>query len=257
MASRLVFSERGHRYSLDGKRIPGVTGIIRKATDKPALVYAAGKEAALWASINREAYEVMGADEWIARAAAAPRIAWDAKADRGKLLHEAARQLVRGDPLTPETDGVEWPDDVIRSAEQLADFFNVWNVDPLYAEAPVYSRRHWYAGTIDLIAGLRDNRRWLLDYKTGETGIWPETSMQLCAYRHADHLQIDDENGRRDIDMPRVDSTAAVWIRPDHWELIPVRSDAMVFETFLHMIPVSRWAEWRKEESVAEPVPAP
>lgn len=258
MTSRLTFSEKSHTYALDGKRVPGVTTIIRNATDKPALPPAAAKETALWAAINTESLAGMGPDQWVRSASAAYRDVWNASAKRGTLLHEAARQLVRGDPLQPadpET-GEVWPDDVIRSAEQLAKFMDQWDAQPVLAERPVFHDAHHWAGTVDLVADLRDGRRWLLDYKTGK-GVYPETSVQLAAYRHASHVQVLTDGEPEDRAMPRVDRAGVVWVRPDGYELRPVRADITVYQVFLRMIDVSRWAGWKREDSVGEPLPVP
>jgi hypothetical protein len=260
MASRLVFSAGAHTYALDGKRVPGVTTVINRTTDKPALVNAAAKEAAIWAAANVEALASLGNEAWIRQAAAAPRSVWGGKAKRGTLLHDAARQLVRGEPLSPvDPAGTRWPDDVIRSAEQLARFMDEWDVEPILAEVAVFHEAHLWAGTLDLVAELRGGQRWLLDYKTGETGIYPKDAMQLAAYRHATHhVSEDPETGERsDRLMVKVDRAACVWVRPDGYELRPVRADLAMYDRFLHMLPVAEWTTWDRAASVGEPVPVP
>jgi hypothetical protein len=258
MSSRLVFSPGRHTYALDGIRVPGVTTVINRATDKPQLVHASAREAATWAAANMEALSILGVDAWIRQAAGAPRQVWNGKARRGTLLHEAARQLIAGDPLTPvDAEGEAWPDDVIRSAEQLARFMDEWDAQPVLAERPVFHEHHGWAGTIDLVADLRDGRRWLLDYKTGETGIYPKDSLQLSAYRHATHVQVETPEGLADIPMPKVDRTACIWVRPEGYELRPVRTDEESYAVFLAMLPVAAWTGWPREESVGEPVPVP
>jgi hypothetical protein len=97
----------------------------------------------------------------------------------------------------------------------------------------------------------------LLDYKTGETGIYPKDALQLAAYRHATHVQVLTEDGLADIPMPKVDRAACIWVRPEGYELRPVRSDDLAYSIFLAMLPVARWQDWPREESVGEPVPVP
>lgn len=259
MASRLVFSEGNHTYSLDGRRVPGVTTIIRNATNKPALPPSAAKETALWAAANVEALPTMGADRWVRNATSAYRDVWNASALRGTLLHDAARQLVNGDPLTPvDADGNQWPDDVIRSAEQLARFMDEWDAQPVLAERPVFHETDLWAGTLDLVADLRDGHRWLLDYKTGRTGVYPESAMQQAAYRHATHVQdVDDAGELVDRPMVPVDRAGVVWVRPDFYELRPVRADGVMYERFRHMIPVSDWTTWKPDQTVAPPAAVP
>jgi len=260
MSSRLVFSEGRHTYALDGHRVPGVTTVIRNATNKPALPPSAAKETALWAAANVEALTPMGTDSWVRAATAAYRDAWGASAKRGTLLHDAARQLVAGEPLEPvDAEGVQWPDDVIRSAEMLARFMDEWDAQPVIAERPVFHEAHGWAGTLDLVADLRDGRRWLLDYKTGKTGVYPEMAMQQAAYRHATHYQgVDTTTGELvDLPMVPVDRAGVVWVRPDFYELRPVRADDAMYQVFLAMLPVSRWTEWPREETVGEPITVP
>ena len=238
--------------------MPGVTTVINRATDKPQLVHASAREAATWAAHNVDALATLGPDAWIRQAAAAPRDVWNGKARRGTLLHEAARQLVAGYPLTPvNPEGQRWPDDVIRSAEQLARFMDEWDVEPIISERPVFHVEHRWAGTLDLVARVRSGLVWLLDYKTGETGIYPKDSLQLAAYRHATHVQVETEDGLEDQYMPKVDRVGCVWVRPDMYEVRPVRADVVAYQTFLHMLPVAKWSGLPREDSVGEPLPIP
>ena len=257
MTSRLKFNPGRHTYTLDGKPIPGVTTTIRKSTDKPALVGAAARETALWAVHHYGLVGELGEDKWVAACKAAYRDQWNAAGKRGTLLHEAARQLVAGDPITPVgAEGNQWPDDVIRSAEQLAKFMDEWDAEPLISERPVYHSEHRWAGTLDLVAKVRDGRVLLLDYKTG-SGVYPEASMQLAAYRHATHVQLESTTGLEDHPMAKVNGAAVVWVRPDGYDVIPVRSDVVVYQKFLHMLPVAAWVDWKPSESIGEPLPTP
>jgi hypothetical protein len=259
MGSRLIFTESRHTYSLDGKRVPGVTTVIRKATAKDALPPAAAKETALWAAAHAGELDTLGTDVWVRTAAAAYRDTWNARASLGTRLHEAARQLVTGELLTPADPdtGEEWPDDERRMAEHLARFFDDWDVRPMAAERPVFHETDRWAGTLDLVARLGDGRRWLIDYKTGASGIFPETSLQLAAYRNATHLQVETKDGLADWPMPKVDECAALWVRPDGYELRPVRADAAAYLVFRSMLPVADWASWKPEQSIYDPVPVP
>jgi hypothetical protein len=262
VATRLIFTPRYHQYSLDGARVPGVTTVINRALAKPGLVYAAAREAGLWAANHVAELDPGNVDPWVKSAAGAHRDVWDASARRGTLLHDAARQLVNGEPLTPvdEATGEQWPDDVIRSAEQLARFMDEWDAQPVLAERPVFHEVHKYAGTIDLVADLSDGNRWLLDYKTGASGVYPEHALQLAAYRYATHVQVlgdTDELELQDDRMPHTHRAGVVWVRPDGYQLIPVRADSAWFQVFLAMLPIHRWAGLRHEESVGDPLPVP
>lgn len=262
MGSRLEFKPGNHTYWLDGLHVPGVTTTINRAHEKPGLVYAAAREAGRWAVANLATLDESRPDPWIKKAANAHRELWDAKAERGTFLHDAARQLVRGDPLTPETDGEPWPEDVVASAQQIARFMDEWDVEPEWTECAVFHETHIWAGTVDLIARVRDGRRLLLDYKTGETGVYPKDALQLATYRHATHIQVSvstdgGEPELTDYPMPEVDGAACVWIRPDFYEIRPVLTDYPSYDVFLHMLPVARWTGWKARETVFDPLPIP
>jgi hypothetical protein len=264
MASRLTFSGRGHTYALDGTRVPGVTTVISLATSKPGLVWAAAREAGLWCLDHLDQVDAMGREDWIQGARFAHRRKWDAAGRRGTFLHEAAVQLVNGEPLTPwdHETGEEWPEDVTRAAGQLARFMDDFDVEPLACERPVYNENDLWAGTLDLAADIRmpkgGRRRLILDYKTGDSGVYPEHAMQQAAYRHATHIQVLNPDGSPD-DMPMIetDGAAIVWVQPDFYELRPVRADAGLYDVFVHMLPVAAWASEKAAQSVFEPLPIP
>jgi hypothetical protein len=252
--SRLGFSERGHVYSLDGKRVPSVSKIAG-APNKAAMPYAAAREAALWASLHRDAYDVMGDDAWLRTAANAHRDEWNRRADDGRLVHVLAESLVYGKTMPAVHDGEPVPEHVADMAEQLARFFDAWNVDPVEHERMVWHERYRYAGRFDLLADF-GAKRWLIDYKTGASGVWPETSLQLTGYRYATHW-VDGDNVDRPIAELGIDDTAAVWLRPDSWELLPVRSDETAWQVFTHCGAVAAWLDWKREASVFDPLPRP
>jgi hypothetical protein len=254
MSSRLVFSPARHTYSLDGERVPGVTTVIGKATGKPGLVKWSARLAAEWAATHRDELDTLGEEEWVKVATAASDRARDLGARNGTLLHKLAERLLWGDPLPDADDqGAPFPTEIRLSAEQLARFMDAWNVTPIVHEVAVFHEEHRWAGTLDLVADLADGQRWLLDWKTGSSGVWPEMALQLAAYRHATHVQV----GDRDMLMTPVQRAACVWVRPDSWELIPVRADADTYEVFRHMLPVAAWASARRDDYVGAPVPVP
>jgi hypothetical protein len=118
-------------------------------------------------------------------------------------------------------------------------FIKEWRVRPLLVEHTVGSYRWGYAGTFDLIAELPDGRRVLFDYKTGKSGVWPETALQLAAYRYADAYVAPDGT---EIPMKDVGVTEAkaVWVRADGYDVIPLNTDGHVFKVFLHVLQVAK-----------------
>lgn len=256
MGTRVVFNEGRHTYALDGRYTPGVTTVINKASASGGLIYWAAKQAAQWAATNVDLVQALGEEEWIKAAAGAADRARDAAGDAGRQVHQLAEALVYGEPLPPETpEGLPWPDDVFRTAEQLARFYDAWDVRPVVHEAIVFHETHWWAGRLDLIADLSDGNRWLLDYKTGSSGIWPSTALQLAAYRHATHIQVDGND--QPMEPLRPARCGAVWLRPDGWQLHPVRADADVYRVFGYCLRVAEFHSLKKEQSVLAPLPVP
>lgn len=257
MSSRLVVTGgRWHRYSLDGVKVPSVTGIIGKAVAKPGLVRWASKSAATWAAAHRQELDQLGELRWVAEASAAPDRERDASANAGKLVHGIAQQLIYGEPVeTHDADGVPYSDDVVRMGAQVAHFMDRWDVSPddALVELPVFNDEQHYAGTFDLCATLRGGDSWMIDYKTGQSGIWGETALQLTAYARATHVQVAD----RDLLMRPVQRCAALWVRPDFWELVPVKSDDAQWHAFCAAIEVAAWASRSRDELVGAALPIP
>ncbi|MBQ1163885.1 hypothetical protein KBZ21_38450, partial [Streptomyces sp. A73] len=80
---------------------------------------------------------------------------------------------------------------------------------------PVASRTWWYSGTPDVIGDVPDGRRLICDYKSGRSGIWGETALQLAAYARAEFYL--DEHGIEQP-IPHVDGGLAVWLRADGYD---------------------------------------
>lgn len=257
MSRLVVGTGRWHTYSLDGQRVPSVTTIIGKATAKQALVGWAAREAAAWALAHRDEVEQLGEAAWLKQAAAASDAVRDASMVAGTAVHSIAERLIFGEPVetTDPDTGEPYPDDVVRMGEQVARFLDAWDVTPDTAlvEAPIFHEGEQYAGKFDLCAILRGGDRWLIDYKSGASGIWPETALQLTAYARATHVVI----GERDMLMPPVDRCAALWVRPDGWQLVPVASGDEVWSTFRHMIPVAAFAGRRRDDVIGGALPVP
>jgi genome maintenance exonuclease 1 len=161
-------------YDIEGKLYPSVTTIL-SVVGKPALVQ--------WA--KRVAIESVRAaldgvreltrdqlDEVLDQALEEPERQRDAAATRGSSLHE----------------------EILRQVKETGyDEFGVLlrlGVSPLAAEYVLYSDRHCYAGTTDLVATTDGNGLVVIDWKSG--GVWPEHALQIGAYR----LALEEMTGR-------------------------------------------------------------
>jgi hypothetical protein len=253
--SRLVVTGgRFHRYSLDGQHVPSVT-TLAGVLDKPGLMYGAAKETAIWAAAHVDDLAARGEDAWRRDAQRAFRDKWDESGRVGTQVHTIAERLVWGDEVPDEDDdGLPWPDDVRRMGEQVAKFMDKWDVDPLLVESPVFHEDLAYAGRLDLVAHLRDGHRWLIDYKTGASGVYPEVALQLAGYANCTHFQRDDE----DVAMPTVQRFGALWVRPDAWELQPITVTEGTWRVFnACRFIYENWARLKAEDVVGAALPPP
>jgi hypothetical protein len=154
---------------------------------------------------------------------------------RGTEVHRHAEALSRD-------EDVDVPGELYGYVSACADFLDEWAVRPLLTEAVVGSRAHHYAGTLDLVAALPNGEVALFDYKTGASGIWPDTALQAAAYRYADfHLTADD----REASVADLGITAAyaVHLRPDGYAVHPLDADETTFRRFLDVAAIARAAK--------------
>jgi len=233
----------GWQYRVDGDRVPGVTKVTGMLP-KDNLIDWAAKESAnhavnYWDELSR--LPLM--DRW-SRIKGARYNRSGPAAKRGTDVHRYAEQLAN--------DDLNWdqvPEDHRGYVEAYQDFLETFDVRPLVGgtELVVASREHRYCGSTDLVADLSavetDVRvipasRWLLDIKTSDSGIWPETALQVCGYARAevfvDPAAPDDE---RLVSWLEIAQCGAVHLASDAWSLYPLDTGPQVWEAFLKL----RW----------------
>lgn len=236
---------RGHGYrDANGLKVPGVTTILSKGLPKPALVNWAARTAAEFAIDNWAMLNDLPISERLEMIRKAPDSTKSAAALRGTKLHDAAETLI-------ETGSVDVEPEQVPLVESYAAFLHDWKVAPEFVEAAVYSVRHGYAGTLDLIATLADGQRWLLDIKTSK-GVYGDMALQLAAYRHAEFLSDDDIDGD-DVPMPTVDAVGIVHVRADGYDLVPLTAGPAEFRAFLYIAQVAATSD-RLRELVHAPI---
>lgn len=248
----------GHGYYLDGQYLKGrgVTTILGQGVPKNGLQYWAAKEVAACAVDERDIWEPLAAR---ARDAAweylkeAPFRDRDAAARRGTEVHRLAELLQNG-------EDVEVPEALIGHVDSYLAFMEDWEpADPI-CEGVVISRKHLYMGTFDLIATVARRpvgapewwptdrpARLLMDVKTSRSGIYPEICLQLSAYRYAESFIPDPSGACDEHPMPEVDGCAAIHVRADGYDLIPVRAEAREFRQFLYVDQVAQFLGTFKE----------
>lgn len=176
----LTFDEKKHAYRVDGDIVPSVTTALATIA-KPALVPWAAKCAA--ELVAAELKPGVGLDEvqireLAERAKNAHRDQARQAAGIGSDVHAWAERFARGEnpppPINPQ---------IRAGVEAFQAWTRAHDVKTVYVERKCFSRRHRYAGTVDLVAYI-DGVAAVADFKTS-TGIWDEYALQLAAYQQA------------------------------------------------------------------------
>ncbi len=178
------FDEQKHVYTLNGKRLYGVTTVLG-VINKPALVGWAAKMVAEHIQDNAEVIE--GNDGGFAyvlpfamleEAKGAHRKKKDDAATKGTDVHALCEEYVKD--MIATTNGQAVPLQV--EDKMLQQFIN-WAVKEkvrfLGSERKLYSKEMWVAGTVDLLFE-KGGKRYVGDIKT-TSGIYDRTPFFQCA----------------------------------------------------------------------------
>jgi hypothetical protein len=255
---RRVNRGKGHSYyDPSGALVSGVTTLL-KGYPKPALVDWAARSVAEWAGDHKDDFADLTPSKVTKQALEAFRGGRQGAMAKGKTIHELAEYLMRGDEVEVDPSQENYVDQFLR---WVADF----EVSPIAAEVMIVSPSYTYCGTADLLCFLGD-RLALIDYKTGSTGIWPETALQLAAYAWADSYVDPATDELRTMPLapeeppskikpegtPRFDVVAALWLQDDRYELVPVDAGKRSFTTFRYVASVAQFMDVPRDEVVLE-----
>jgi hypothetical protein len=198
---------------------------------------------------------------------------------RGTDLHNFAEAWVKGLPLRTLDPEIQ------PYANQFQKFCDEFQPEFKAAEASVYNHTYGYAGTLDTILNIAGTDL-LVDYKTtgkdptaNSRPPYPEVSLQLAAYRHAEWIAVtptrridgraagryylwDDQQDRGEP-MPAVDGAACLMISPYDYRLVTIRTEPFEddrgethdpWKTFLFAREIFRWAETSSRLVIADNV---
>lgn len=246
MTTGLRYSEKGHRYWLDGRPTPGVTTLLGKGLPKPQLTYWSAKMVAEYVIQNPEAVEqlrAMGSGPAIAALKQIPWQARDTAAIRGTEVHKIAERVIHGDE-------VDVPEHIAGHVTGYADWLETYDVQPVLTERPVGSRTWAYCGTFDAVVqfgrGPWAGRTALIDLKTA-SGVYGETALQVAGYALADFYVDADGNEQP---LPYVDCTGVAHVTDAGTQFYPLAKtrDEIVtaFKLFTHIQFVAKKVEWIK-----------
>lgn len=225
----LTFDETRHAYTLDGRRVPGVTSIIGVLDKSGPLTRWAARTVAeyVWDNPDETTRLLAGDREQCVRALTAiPDAIRDTAADRGSTIHTHAEAILRdhaadvADVLVPVVQGV-------------VRFLEEWEVDPILTEYACASREHRWAGTGDTIAHYRHpntGHRGVLyaDWKSGKN-TYGESGLQFAAYVNAEFWGLDGD----ERPIPEVDAVYGVHTLPGEAVVYPYEHGPAVYADFL------------------------
>lgn len=245
-----TIKRQGARFYVDPEdgsiKVPGVTSIIGMLP-KEFLRYWAAKEVAqsavdeLGTIVNMVLRDPSAAVDHLKKA---PDRNTRKAADTGTAAHDLFERQAKG-----ETLGRVHPD-LEPFVRHFDEFLSVAKPEYHFMEETVWSDKHLYAGSFDAFATIEGERVWI-DNKTTRSGIHAEVGLQLAAYRFADYILRED--GSR-VPMPKADGGAVVHVRPEGWQLVPVKCDEELFEIFLHLREVFKYEKEIKGSIVGRPV---
>jgi hypothetical protein len=217
---------KGHKYTLDGKPVTGVTTLIGGGLPKPALVGWGIRSVAEYAADHLDQLvqmQPMGRNALVAALKQSPYSERDKAANRGTEVHTLAEKLVRGEE-------VEVPDALAGHVESYVRFLDDWQPDPVLVEFAGANRKWWYAGTGDLVAWIGGDL-WLLDVKTAK-GVYGDNALQVDAYRNFEfYLGADGAEHPMPEGITRL---GVIHVRADSYDLVPLDSTGEPFRDFTH-----------------------
>lgn len=177
------FNEKNHAYKLDGKRLTGVTTIIG-ILDKPALIGWASNQAVEYitgkAKYNRKEniYKITKAELENGRKAWC--IKRDKAGDIGTEVHNLIELYVKAQINGNRFEANHKDERVIKMFEKFKEWAEEENIKFLLSEQKLYSRKHWFAGTVDLVFE-KDGKKYIGDIKTARD-IYKTNYIQMGGY---------------------------------------------------------------------------
>jgi len=183
---RFEFKESTHSYTLDGKRLTGVTTIIG-VVEKPALIGWASNMA-IDSVIKEATYDRKENIYKVSKQSLeGSRKAWcrkrDSAGDIGTMVHNhienyANSKIFKGKFLPIyETEQVE------KMVGKFIEWAEEKDVTFLLSEQRLYSEEHWYAGTVDLVVEIK-GKKYIADIKTARD-IYDMNYVQMAGYEIA------------------------------------------------------------------------
>jgi hypothetical protein len=185
----------------------------------------------------------------------------DAAAKIGTDVHELMERLSLGEAL-------DVPNEYKNHIRAWRAFMQAYQVEVIKTEFTVESRRFNYMGTGDLLYishAFPELGRILADYKSSESGIWPDIALQLAAIRYADYIldclkrpHADDyEHQPADVRIDKttlgtIQSYQGIQITGSGYQVVPVRVNENTFKVFQAAQIVADWKTDREKNALGK-----
>lgn len=189
----LDYEDSKHRYSINDIKLAGTTSITG-IVDKPQLISWAVKLAievirrALRPGVALDEVEIV---DLLKKAQFAHRDKKDSAGTIGSLVHDWCERHIQA--ILEERAGPAMPSNpsVLHGVNAFLQWERDHKVEYIFSERKVVSIKHWFAGTLDILAVV-DGKLTLVDLKTSG-GVYEEYWLQTAGYCIAFHEEHPDE----------------------------------------------------------------
>ncbi len=193
------FDEGKHVYTLNGRRMYGITTVLGVIA-KPMLIPWAAGQVVEWirnnapkSLVGRENYYAVN-NKMLEEAKIAHRKKKESAGGVGTLVHKLAEEYVNGtlaETTTPVSDELAeqyayhepTPEEVmvVKMFNNFLDWVKKYEVTFIASEQKMYSKKHWIAGTVDAVVMIK-GKKYVMDIKT-YSGIYDRTPfLQMAGY---------------------------------------------------------------------------
>lgn len=160
----------------------------------------------------------------------------------GDEVHDAIDRFFHGDVASDDEFSTPTARQMFR---QWRHFHAESGIEILSTEFTVWSYKHGYAGTGDIMARFQD-AVWIMDTKTGNR-VYPKVAMQCAALANADVILTDDG---RELPMPATDKIGVLHVRPRSVKLYELQHAEGAFDAFLGLKGAFDWNRYYKHHTV-------
>lgn len=213
-----TFDEANHVHLYNGKKMYGVTSVLKSWGDASALLNWGVKQAVDHLKKNPDDFD---------GALVAHHKVRDAAGNKGTMVH---KQLEDALNVWINTNTVTKTDDTV--VDSVLEYLIKKAITPIASEMPVYDTKNWYAGIMDGLVEL-DGKTYVLDFKTSgtiQTKFWYQLGAYSYAYRAMTGLPV---HGALIIHIPRGTNFNPKWGVYTHYNIAELEKGWLnIFETF-------------------------